>query len=436
MNVSVEKTSSLGRRLTIEVPAASIQAEEKNRLKDLSKNMRIEGFRRGKVPQKFIEQKYGKQVYQEAISEVLQKTLNEVLQEQKMRPADRPNVEDLKDNQGENLIYTVSFEVYPEINLDNLSGIELEKEVATISEADIDSGIKKLQDQFATWEDVADRAAQNGDKLTIDFVGLLDGEAFDNGSANDQAIELGSKTFIPGFEEGLVGATLNSEPTLTLNFPENYGASHLAGKQVQFNVKVKKIQAKIAAPINAEFAARIGIEDKDVTKIAAKVRDNMQKYVDDLTKNLLREKALERLYEFVQFDLPVSLIEKEKHNLIHEKLKKAADDHNHDLTPEQDVEFTKEAKRRVAVGLLLNEIIIKNNMQPEEDRVLAKIGAMSLMYGGNAELIRNMYYESKELRQSVQNMVLTDQAADFVVANATIKEKLAPFYEIVDRKGE
>lgn len=452
MNVSVEKTSSLGRRLTIEVPAASIKAEEQNRIKHLSKNLAIDGFRRtskkvknGKktkssnsnvVPTTFIENKYGKQVYQEAISEVLQKTLGEALQEQNLRPANRPNVEDLKDTPGENLIYTVSFEVYPEINLSDLSVVELEKEVAEISDEDINNGVKRLQNQFATWQDITDRPAQNGDKLTIDFVGLLNGEAFEHGSANDQTLELGSKSFIPGFEEGLIGATVGATPTLILTFPENYGAAELAGKEVQFNVTVKKIQAKVEAIIDAEFAGRIGIEDKDVTKITAKVAENMQKYVDDLTKTRLREQAIDKLYETIQFDLPESLIEQEKHNLIHEKLNKAADDHNHDLTPEQDIEFSSEAKKRVAIGLLLNEIITKNDIKPEEERILAKVGAMSMMYGGNADFIRKMYMESKELRQSIQNMVLTDQAADFVVANATIKEKKSSFYDIVDRKAE
>lgn len=436
MQVSVEKTSSLGRRLTIEVPAANVQTEEQIRLKDLTKNMRVEGFRQGKVPATFIKQKYGDQIRQEAVTKVLQDTLGAALQEQNMRPANRPNVEDLKDNEGENLTYTVSFEVFPDIKLNDFSAVVLEKEVADITDADIESGVKKLQNQFATWQDVSDRAAISGDKVIIDFVGKLDGVPFERGSAKDQPLELGSNSFIPGFEDGVIGMGLGEEKTLTLTFPENYGASNLAGKEVEFDVKLNKIQSKQLATLDADFAARIGIEDKDVAKVADKVRDNMQKYLEDISKTRLREQALEKLFEVHPFDLPDSLVAQEKHNLIHERLNKAADDHNHDLTPEQDVEFTAEAKKRVAIGLLLNEIIVANKIEPEEERILAKIGAMSLMYGGNAEMIRKMYMESKELRQSVQNMVLTDQAADFVVANATIKEKKLSFYEIVDRKAE
>lgn len=435
MQVSVEKTSNLGRRLTIEVPAAQVQSEESNRLKDLSKNMRVDGFRAGKVPANFIQQRYGEQIRTEAVSKVVESSLSNILKEHNLRPANRPNVEELKANKGENLTYTVAFEVYPEIDLD-FSKVVLEKEVADITEEDIDSGVKKLQDQFATWVEVTDRPAKNGDKITIDFVGLLNGEAFANGSAENFDLELGSKSLIPGFEDGLLGVTAGTDKTLDLTFPADYGATELAGKTVQFNVNVKKVQAKNPAELNAEFAERIGIKDKDVSKIRDKIRENMEKYLADVSQTKLRNQALEKVQDAIKFDLPEALVAEEKHRLIHEKLNKAADDHNHDLTPEQDVELSAEAVKRVAVGLILNEIMVKHNLQPEEARVMAKIKAMTMMYGAQAEFIQKMYYESKELRQNVLNMVLTDQAADLIVANATIKEKKSTFYGIVDAKSE
>lgn len=443
MQVSVEKTSNLGRRLTIEVPAANIQTEEQNCLKDLSKNLRVEGFRQGKIPSTYITQKYGTKIRQDAVTKVLQETLGLALKEQNMRPANRPNVDELKDTKGENLIYTVSFEVYPEVNLGEFSKVELEKEVAEITAADVDSGIQKLQNQFATWHDVTDRAAQQGDKLVIDFVGLLDGVAFEHGSANDQTIEIGSNTFIPGFEDGLIGATVGGDITIDVTFPVDYNASNLAGKPAQFNIKIKSIQSKLPAPIDEEFAAKINIADKDVNKVREKVMENMQKYLDDLSKTRLREQALEKLYLTYPLEIPSSLLDEETHNLIHEKQGNThnkdhnLEDHKHDDISSENMEQLRlEAKKRISVSLILSEIIAKNNMKLEEERVLAKIAAMSLMYGGNAELIRKMYYESKELRQSVENMVLTDQAADLVVANATIKEKQSTFYGIVNPKGE
>ncbi|HSX20619.1 MAG TPA: trigger factor, partial [Gammaproteobacteria bacterium] len=319
MSVSVEKTSNLGRRLTIEVPAATVQIEEQNRLKDLAKNLRIEGFRKGKVPATFITKKYGPQIHQEAVTNVLQSSLSNALKEQNMRPANRPSVEDLSDKQGENLKYTVVFEVYPEVVLQDFSNIVLEKEIANITDEDIESGVKKLQDQFATWQDVTDRAAQLGDKLVIDFVGLLDGVPFEHGSANDQPIELGSKSFIPGFEEGLVGVKAGTDTTINVTFPANYGAEHLAGKPVQFNVKVKSIQGKNPAPVDEAFAGRIGIADKDVNQVRVKVRENMVKYVDDLVKARLREQALDKLYAAYPLDIPAALLDDETHNLIHER---------------------------------------------------------------------------------------------------------------------
>lgn len=443
MSVSVEKTSNLGRRLTIEVPAAVIASEEKKRIKDFAKNARIEGFRRGKVPTTFIEQKYGAQIHQEAISNVLQESLGNALKEQNMRPANRPNVEDLKAQKGEDLKYIVSFEVYPEINLKDFSALTLEKEVAEITAEDIESGVQKLQDQFATWADVTDRAAKLGDKLTIDFVGLLDDVPFENGSANDQTIELGSNTFIPGFEEGLVGATIG-DTSINVTFPAEYNAAHLAGKPATFNIKVKKIQAKQSAEVNEDFAARIGIADKDVSKVRDKIRENMVKYLDDAVKAKLREQAIEQLYLENPLEIPTSLLDEETHNIIHEKQghhnhqhDHGLDAHNHDdISAEQMAEFRAEAKKRISISLLLSEIITKNDIKPEQDRVLAKLSSMALMYGGNSEFIKKMYQDSKELRQSIQNMVLTDQAADLIAANATIKEKQSTFYGIVNPKTE
>lgn len=437
MQVSVEKTSNLGRRLTIEVPAANVQIEEKNRIKDLAKNLRVDGFRAGKVPTAHIQKVYGNQIRHEAINKVLESTLGTALKEQNLRPANTPNVEDLKDTQGENLTYTVSFEIYPEIVLKDFASIVLEKEVAEITEADIDSGLQKLQDQFATWAVVSDRAAKLGDMVTIDFVGLLDGEAFANGSSENFDLELGSNRFIPGFEDGLVGVAAGADKTLDITFPAEYGASDLAGKQVQFNVNIKKIQAKVPAPVDAAFAARIGIADKDVSKIRDTVLNNMRNYVEDVVKTKLREQAVEKLLELHTLELPESLIQREKHSMQHEGHGDEDCSKVHgNLSSEEDAKLTAQATRRVTVGLLLNEIISKHKLQPEEARVMAKIRSMSLMYGGNPEYIQKMYYESKELRQNVLNMVLTDQAADLIVANATIKEKKSTFYGIVNAKTE
>ncbi len=432
MSVSIEKTSNLGRRLTIQVPADVVQAEEKIRLKDLAKNIRLDGgFRNNEAKANFVKKKYATQIRQDAVTQVLQKTLGNTLKQENLRPANQPSVEDLKD-EGKDITYTVTFEVYPEIELKDFANIELEKEVADITAEDIESGVTKLQDQFATWQDVTDRAAQKGDQLIIDFVGKIDGVPFANGSATKQPLEIGSGRFIPGFEEALIGAKIGEEKTININFPADYNAKDLAGKAAEFDIKVHKIQAKVPVAVDEEFAAKIGIEDKDVTKVREKVRENMVKYVEDLGKSKLREQALEKLYEAHKFDLPAALIDHEKHNLIHERLNKAHDDHDHDLTPEQDVELTAEAKKRVSIGLILNEIVSKHKLKPEEARVLAKIRSLAMMYGAaNAEFIQKMYYESKELRENVQNMALTDQAADLVVAGATIKEIKKPFYDIV-----
>ncbi len=431
MQVSVENTSSLGRRMTVEVPAEQVKSEEKQRIKNFASKAKISGFRPGKVPVDYIQKKYGPEIRQEAVTQVLQTSLGEALRDKNLRPANQPNVEELKDEA--NLVYTVTFEVYPEIELVDMSKVELEKITPEILEEDVDSGVSKLQDQFATWSEVTDRAAEKGDKITIDFVGSIDGEEFNGGTANGFDLELGSGHLIPGFEDGMLGASLDEERTLDLKFPEDYGNKDLAGKDVQFKVTVKKIQSKNEVPLDADFADKIGIEDKDPSKIRDKIKENMLKYVEDIIANKLREQALEKLYEANSFDVPDSLVDREQHNLMHEKYGKDA--HAQSLSKEQLEQIAIDAKKRVAIGLLLNELISKNDLKPQKERVLAKLQSMANMYGATLDMLQKMYAENKDLQQNVANMALTDEAADFVVSGATIKEKTERFYDIVNDKA-
>jgi len=438
MSVSVEKTSNFGRQLTIEVPASLVQAEEKKIVAKLAQTADTKGgFMRGSPKFKeHLKKKYKQQIRSEAINNQLQDSLDEALKKQNLRPANTPNIEDVKCDEGQDLKYTVSFEVFPEIQLADFAQIELEKEVAEITEAEIDNGVQKLQEQFATFADAADQPAKMGDVLTIDFVGLLNGEPFENGSSENFDIELGSKRLIPGFEEGLVGLSAGADKTLDISFPTDYGAADLAGKAVQFNINVKKVQSRVPAEVNEDFAKRIGIEDKDVNKIRPKIFENMIKFMDDTVAAKLREQALEKLYAVHNIELPQSLIDNEKHNMQHEKHGHGRDvecsvAHGEVLSAEEDAKLSADAKKRVTLGLLLNEVIAKNKIQPDEARVMAKLRSMALMYGGHAEFIQKMFYESKEFRQNVLNMVLTDQAADLIVSGATIKEKQSTFNEIV-----
>ena len=362
-----------------------------------------------------------------------------------MRPANRPNVENIDDEVGKALKYTVSFEVYPEIELKDFSAIKLERDVAEISEEDVNSGVEKLQKQFATWNEV-DRAAKSGDKVTIDFVGYIDGEAFEGGTANDMELELGSGQFIPGFEDGLIKSKAGDSKTLDLTFPKDYGSNKLAGKKTEFKVEVKKVKESVLAELNKDFAEKIGIEDGTPEKIKEQVKTNMVKYVEDLTNNKLRESVFDKLYEVNKFELPTSLVEQQK-DTLRKEMKGNNTDHDHvhtadcnheeeKLSAKEEKELTEKAEKSVAIGLLLNEIITKHDIKPDKEKAEQKIRSMAAMYGGaNPEMIQKMYYESKELMQNIFNMVLTDQAADLIVENATIKDKKRKFYDIVDEKA-
>lgn len=439
MAVSVEKTSTLGRKLTIEVPADVIAKQEKKTIqafvRDLNKG-KVDGFRKGKVPESYVEKKFQKEIQNETLNKVLQTSLTDALKGENFNLANQPKIDDIKHEPQQDLSYTASFEVFPEVKLKDFSEITLEKPVADISDADIDSGVEKLQKQFATWKKV-ERVAKKEDKVIIDFVGSIDGVEFPGGKGDDMELELGSGQFIPGFEEGLIGAKSEEERTLDLSFPEDYHSKDFAGKKAQFKVMVKEVQEVELASLDNEFAKKIGIEDGDADKIRQQVKNNMEKYVADFTARKLRETALEKYAAAHKIDLPPSLVEQQKEALMKDK------EHNHEhddsgkckLDSKEEAELTEEAEKAVLVGLLLNEIIKVNELKPDNKKIAEKINALAAMYGGaNAQMIQKMYYESKELMQNVANMVLTDSAADLIVAGATIKEKKQKFYEIVDQK--
>lgn len=428
MQVSVENTSSLGRRLTVEIPASKVSAEKTSRMTDLSKSVRLDGFRKGKVPQAVIEKRFGKQVHQETIAKLLEESLKDALDQENLRPAGRPMFEEIKDEAGQDLQYIVSFDIFPEIDLGDCKEIALEKPVAEISQEDIDIGIKRLQEQFSDWQECT-REAKLGDQVTIDFVGSIDDVPFENGSAQDVKLELGSGQFIPGFEDQLVGVKAGDSRDLQVTFPEDYNAKDLAGKEAVFKVDVKVVAEKQEAAVDEAFAKRIGIQDGDVEKIQDTIRENLTKFMGELVMKHMREAALEALLGQYPIEVPKSLVDQEVESIQEDLKRRQGPNALEEQSPEA---LEQEAEKRVRLGLLLNEVIRVNKLQTDEARVRSKINEMSAMFG-NTQFIENMYYQSKELLQSVQHSVLTEQAAEWIVEHATITEKPSTFKDIAEK---
>ena len=296
MQVSVENTSTLGRRIKVTVPADRVEQEFSSRIKRLSGTVKLPGFRPGKVPAKVVEQKYGKQVMNELATELIQSTFQEAVGQESLRPAGGPKIDPTKPERGKELEYTAEFEVYPEIEKTDLEGAEIKRPVCEVAEEDIDRTIDTLRKQRASWESV-DREAKKGDQVIIDFLGKIDGEAFAGGEAKDFALELGSESFIPGFEDGLIGVKAGDERNLDLTFPENYAAPHLQGKATTFEVTVKSVnEAKLPA-VDEEFIKQLGLENADVESFRKEVRTNLEREMRQRLRSLLSTRVVNAMLD-------------------------------------------------------------------------------------------------------------------------------------------
>lgn len=421
IEINLENTGKLGRKLQVKLPAKEVDSKEELKIQEYSKHADVKGFRKGHVPVTLVKQRFGAQARKEVVAGLIEESLTEALTKEKLSPADRPNITDINDKKGEDLSYTVTLEIMPEIELQDYAKIKVEKLKAKVDEKDINDTIKKLQDQFASW-DVKKGKASKGDRVVIDFEGFIDGKAFENGAANDHNLELGSNTFIPGFEDGLIGSSADEDKEVKVKFPKDYGASDLAGKDAVFKVKVKKVEKKKPAEIDSEFAKKIGVEDGNVEEINAKIEESLKDHTLEIIETKLRDAVLDKLLDLHKFDIPDALLSREVRALKQELQQRQVLDESED-------NINKQAEKRVKIALLLQAIVKKHDLKPDPKRIDDKINKLAAMFG-QADFVKKMYYESEELMQGINNTVLTDQATEVVLENATVTEKEISFKEL------
>ena len=436
MQVSVETTQGLERRLTITVPADSIDSAVKSRLQQLAKTQRINGFRPGKVPVSVIKKRFGQAVRQEVAGEAMQRNFYEAIVKEKLNPAGMPSFEMKKDVDGEDLEFVASFEIYPELEVKGVDAIKLEKAVVEISDKDLDNMMDTLRKQHANWKEVK-RKAKKDDKVTINFVGTIDGEEFDGGKAEDFPLELGKERMIPGFEKPLVGAKAGEEVVSDVTFPEDYHAENLKGKAAQFTITVTKVEGLELPKVDAEFAKLFGIEDGDIEALRAEVRKNMQRELDQTLKAKLKEDVIAGLLAANDLDLPKALVDQEV-NALREQAKQRFQQQSGGQSanmPELPADlFMENARRRVSVGLILGEIIKKNEIKVDSAKVEQLIETTASAYEDPQEVVE--YYKSnKELLQQIQNVALEEQAIEQVVSQAKVKEVKKSFDEIMNKQA-
>jgi trigger factor len=420
MQVSVENTSSIGRRLTVNIPADQVQLEITQRTNVMRQKGKLSGFRSGKIPEKIIQEKFGSQIRNEAISKIIESTLPNALQEHGLAPAGRPEIEAVNNlaEEGQDISYVVRFEIFPEIILPDFKKLSVEKYEVDVTEADIDKAIENLRQQMATWT-IVNRSAQNSDKLLVDYTSTLDGKPYENNSGKDVSVELGAKVFIEGFEAALLGAVVGETRECDLHFPKEWRVEKLASQPVHFSIHVKEISEKHLAELDEAFANKIAANGSDVSAIRAKIRENLEKQVAHAIQEAMKKELLSKILGSMDITLPKAVIEREV-AALHEDLHRKAGNHAQATCHHQGLE--EEAKRRVSLSLILQEVIKLEKLTLDNEKVRAKISEIATSFG-NAEFIERMYYESKELLSGIQNSVLVEQATDLILGQASLIPK-------------
>ena len=431
MQVSVEKTSELSRTMTVCIPEAVVQKKMADRLKSLAREIKIDGFRPGKVPQEVVKKMYGERVRGEIAGDLIKDTYYDALEGQDLKPAGHPHIQPLDEIDG--FKYTAVFEVYPEISLKGIDELEIVRPLSSVSDADVDGMIEKLRVQKQTWR-VVDRPAQNSDNVTISFSGTSEGENFTDGKLEDFKVICGQKKMISGFEDNLLGLTAGTHKTFILNFPEDYGNEKLAGKAAEFEVDVVEVEEPVLAEIDEAFIKAYGIEDGLIGSFRADVKNNMQRELDQALRSKLKSSVMDALYGKVKLTVPNTLVDVEIESLMKPYIETAKRQKMklEDLKLPRD-SFEDQAKRRVALGLILGEVIQKESIKLDNDKVRSTIEDMAKSYERPEDVVA-WYYSDESRLNEVQQMVLEDQVVEWLVGQAKVSDETVNFNDVMDKQ--
>lgn len=434
MQVSVEAAEGLERRMRVSIPAADYEHAVKKNLNKIGRHARVDGFRPGKVPAQVLEQRYGARARQDALSDLLEDSYPRALQESGVQPAGQPQIEFEAIETGKDMAYVATFDVYPDIELQGLEGMLVKEAETEIGDADVDSLLQKLREQRKTWAD-KDGAAAEGDRVKIDFVGTIDGEAFEGGSGEDTDLELGSGRFLKEMEDGIVGMSAGESRDMPVTFPEDYHAENLKGKLASFAVTVKSVQASALPEVDAEFCKQFGLEESDEAGLREKLRESMEQEKSQAIARYTKQQVLENILATNDIPVPSGLVSQEIERMRHDAAQRFGQgqqnhDELHKMLP--DALFEEQAKRRTALGLLIGEIIKKDSLQVTDEQIEAKLAEIA---GGfdDSDAALAYYRQNPQFMQSLRAMVLEDQVVQHCLSKAKRETEKLSFEELTEK---
>ncbi|EKE72765.1 trigger factor [Celeribacter baekdonensis] len=425
MQVTETLNEGLKRGYQITITAAELDAKVNAKLKESQPEIEMKGFRKGKVPMALLKKQFGPRVLGEAMQDAVDGAMNEHFEASGDRPALQPDVkmdagEEWKE--GDDVVVTMTYEALPEIAETDLSGVKLEKLVVKASDKEVDDALANLAKTAQNFA-AKDGAAEDGDQVVIDFLGKVDGEPFEGGAAEDYPLTLGSGSFIPGFEEQLVGTKAGEEKNVEVNFPEEYGAENLAGKAAVFECKIKEVKAPADAEIDDELAKKFGVED--LATLKGQIAERLEAEYAGAARAVMKRGLLDQLDSLVSFDLPPSLVEAEAKQIAHQLWHEENPDvHGHDH-PEVEVteEHTTLAVRRVRLGLLLADIGQKQELQVSDAEFTQAVMTQARQYPGQERQFFEFVQQNPQMRQQIQAPLFEDKVVDWIAEQADVTEK-------------
>ena len=428
MQISVETTGALERRMEVSVPKEQIEQAVDERLKQVSRTAKLKGFRPGKVPIKVIRQQFGAQVRQEVLSDLMQSSFAQAVTEQKLNPAAGPRIEPITAGPGEDLKYRAIFEVFPEISLKSVDGLAIARPAADVTESDIETMVQNLREQRPRF-DAVERESREGDRVTMDFEGHIDGHAFEGSKGVDVAVILGGGRMLKDFESGITGARAGERKQLSVGYPDDYHNKALAGQTAAFDVHVKKVDEKQLPPLDDEFCREYGVADGGMEQLLVEVADNMRRELAENIRGRVKQQLLDRLLEANPVDVPKSLVDNQVREMQIDTARRIGAKDASQIPPPEP--FLEPARRRVALGLLIGELIRSRGIQLDRERVESRLGELASTYPDPDSIVK-AYRQNPEALRQVESMVLEDQVADYLLERAKVTDQPSSFKELMN----